>query len=731
MLRYENEDYEVDEINNIDEIIYFQAEDFKTLENINNENEEFKVNEIQKRIVDDTKDFKKNVDKSFGDKINNFKTSIKSISSTVLTTSMAAVAAVIGVETIIPDIFNNPSVVNYGDVEFLNYFLDYDETSKLNLMFSDELDDGYYCVVVNTKTNEAIELEDGKVTFEGLDYDSQQFEVKIYSEENEILSNETLNIDLSNKYLGLGTFDYTITYNEDNTTNLYILLDNMDKYNSYDLYLANENLLSYEPIIDDNVVVFENIIEDKFTLKGKSYYEDLNTYTIYNYFYEVDLDYDLNLDVIAKLNELTIVSPIEIEGDLKLVVEYLDTGKTEEILIDSSKISDEAIYVELSRIVEEYNLTIEGNFYVSNPHDNIDVNKGHYYRKYTYCEVINPILYSYVNLEKIEILNDSYSEMYTEELYGTPTKVYFDGYLLEGELLAVNVYNADKTLLLDSIDNINSLDEYISFYDLDTTQDLVFEYIIYQDEKEILKEEYNFKLSNLSDYSNLDYNINHINPNDVYITYNDDGTYNAYFNMGFINNTEYDLEYKIELIGYGDYGEKTFYQYQGSDNVAVICNINPEISYGLEYSMYVKDGINYYAIADKLVPSGTVECYVINEVYECEISFEETVENGVYESNIYYVVREDVEIKVLLDGLESINILIPYDKVEFEYNDLGYKNSTIITLDLSSYTFETAEIIIITSANPYLGLGNQIKESGIEIVGKDYCTIIYNSTILK
>jgi hypothetical protein len=201
--------------------------------------------------------------------------------------------------------------------------------------------------------------------------------------------------------------------------------------------------------------------------------------------------------------------------------------------------------------------------------------------------------------------------------------------------------------------------------------------------------------------------------------------------MGFINNTEYDLEYKIELTGYFDYGEKTFYQYQGSDNVAVICNINPEISYGLEYSMYVKDGINYYAIADKLVPSGTVDCYVINGLYECEISFEEIEASGVYESNIYYVVREDVEIKVLLDGLESINILIPYDNVEFEYDDLGFKNSTIITLDLSSYTFETAEIIIITSANPYLGLGNQIKESGIEIVGKDYCTIIYNSTILK
>jgi hypothetical protein len=49
--KYENEEYCGQELQTIDEIQYFQAEDYSVLELIRNQNEEFKVSEIQKREI--------------------------------------------------------------------------------------------------------------------------------------------------------------------------------------------------------------------------------------------------------------------------------------------------------------------------------------------------------------------------------------------------------------------------------------------------------------------------------------------------------------------------------------------------------------------------------------------------------------------------------------------------------------------------------------------------------
>ena len=66
-----------------------------------------------------------------------------------------------------------------------------------------------------------------------------------------------------------------------------------------------------------------------------------------------------------------------------------------------------------------------------------------------------------------------------------------------------------------------------------------------------------------------------------------------------------------------------------------------------------------------------------------------------------------------------------------EYNDLGYVYSAIIQIDLSSYEFNNAEIKMTTHGNPYYGLGDLIKESGLEITGKDFSKVIYEITISK
>lgn len=733
--RYENEEYNVDELQSIDELVYFEAEDFNILELINDTTEEFRVKEIQERKVDEVVTTKKDSsDTSFTKKINQLKTSLNSISSTAVTTSIVAVTAAIGVGTIMPElIVDDKQVIDYGEIEFLNYTLDYDHTTKLTLFFKEELAEGVYCIVINKETNEELEVSNGSVTFENLNTNEHTFEVNILDDENVVLSNETITLDLSNNpYLGEGEFTYSITYNEDNTSNLFILLEETEYFNSSELFLTvNDEKLSYVPIYNDDLIIFENIKEEKFILEGKSYYKDINTHTIFNYSKDFNLDQGITFDIYSEFDELTLSTPLQIEGDLKLTIEYLDTSEREEFLIPSSEVNGQTLQVNLSRVVDEYLLTIEGSFYVSEQNANINTNKGHYYRKYTYSEIVNPTVYTYANLDRVDILNDSYSTWYTDELYGVPTNLYFEGYLTDSASLTVNVYNQDKTVLIDSIENIKSLEETISFYDLDTTEELVFEYIVYENGEVIITEEYIVLLSLPSDYSNLDYNANNPNPNDVFKTYNEDGTYNAYFNMGFSNNTLYDIEYTVELTVYTEIGEETLYKYQGADSVAVIYNISPENSYGLSYSLFLKDGINYYAISDKVVPSGTVESYIVNDVYEASTYFEETEEIGIYMTTLSIVPVSDVEIEIVLDTEEVINVIIPYDEITFEYSNSGYASSAIIQLDLSSYEFNNAEVKITTYGNPYYGLGDQIKESGIEIIGKEFSKVIYETTISK
>ena len=318
--------------------------------------------------------------------------------------------------------------------------------------------------------------------------------------------------------------------------------------------------------------------------------------------------------------------------------------------------------------------------------------------------------------------------MYTDYDYGIPTKLYFNGYILESDSLTINVYDSNKTVLLDSIENIKSLDNSISFFNL--TDEVLFEYIIYSNDVEIIKEEYKVSVSIPEEYMNLDFYINHINPNSVFVTYNDDGTYNAYFDLGFTNNTSYQIENRIQLVYHDDLGEQVGYQYQGSDSIGVIYNIKSNQWYGLKYSTFVKDGINYYAASDLVVPSGTIDVYMVDNAMEASAYFEE-VSTGIYEASVTTVLDKDVEIEIILDNSEIVEIVIPYDEIVFDYNNLNEKSSSIITLDLSAYTFETAEVKMTLYGNLCYGEGTSIMSSGIDVVGQQCCMVIYNATINK
>ena len=143
MEKYENEEFKVDEIQEIKEVIYFAAEDFKVREIINNNVEEFKVKEIGTSGELNTVR-KEKVVNDFSKKINQLKTTINSGASTTLTTSMVVVTAAVGVGAVMPEIIENEptgEVIEFGEIDFLNYTLDFNNETKLKMYFNKELED--------------------------------------------------------------------------------------------------------------------------------------------------------------------------------------------------------------------------------------------------------------------------------------------------------------------------------------------------------------------------------------------------------------------------------------------------------------------------------------------------------------------------------------------------------------------------------------------------------------
>lgn len=726
--KYENEEFKVDEIQEIKEVIYFAAEDFKVREIINNNVEEFKVKEIGTSGEPNTVR-KEKVVTDFNKKINQLKTTINSGASTTLATSMVVVTAAVGVGAVMPEIIENEptgEVIEFGEIDFLNYTLDFNDETKLKLFFNKELEDGYYCIIVNNNLSESKVLEDNYVEFNDLDYEEYDFQIQIFDKEDEIVSTEELTINLKNHpYLGMGLFDYTITYNNDETTNLFISLDDQNTFNKSDIYLSDssDNKLSYSPIYENNLICFFDIKEETFNIFGTSSYidEGNNTHKIYDYtLMDVNVYEELEFTLETELNYLTITTTEKVESDLNVRVRYLDTLEFEEFIISKEEINGSGKTLELSRIVEEYEIIIEGDFSLSEISANINPTKGSYYKQRSFSKIVQPNIYSYVNLEKVEILNNTYVTSYDV----TPTRLFFDGYIEEGKTFTVNVYDSTKTNLLDSIENITTLDEAIQFNDLDTSGELVFEYIISYEGIDEIKKEYRTSVAVPDEYLKPDYEFSYCNPSDVFITYNDDGTFNAYFPITFNNNSEYDIVYKIELNDNAFEGEQEIYQYIGSDSTPVIYNV-PANKYGLYFSAYLIDGINYYAVYDYLCVSGLVGYYMTEEGIDGDNYSEVNRTNtpGIYEVTLYTRVYSDVEVEVILDSGETVNLNI-------SFADLVIENDIVkFTIDLSNYSYSEASVKLITMCNDYYGFGDDIKERDIEIVGNESYKYIYEMTI--
>ena len=85
-------------------------------------------------------------------------------------------------------------------------------------------------------------------------------------------------------------------------------------------------------------------------------------------------------------------------------------------------------------------------------------------------KIVKPKVYDNLELLRIEVTEDQYTNSLSASLY-------FDGYLLNGSYIDVNVYDSVGNLIANQ-KNITSLKETISFDNLNSTEIYTFEYIL-------------------------------------------------------------------------------------------------------------------------------------------------------------------------------------------------------------------------------------------------------------
>ena len=616
MKRIENEEYSVDENQIIDEIQYFEAEEFKIKEIISNNMEDFKVKEIQIRTLDEASK-KTSIEKpdSLRKKLNNIKTGVNTAATTTASASIALVAA-LGVGAIVIDPVDD--IIDFGTVQYINYYVEYEEVDdvlneNVKINFEKDLNDGFYTIVINKETEEIKTLNHEFITFYNVD-ENTTFEVVTKDEKDNIVDSFEVSVSTVSpyQYLGVGSMNYNLIQNPDDTVSLEMILEVYDEGLIPKAYLSdlNGNDLDYESVYYEDKLIINNIVDEEFNLNAFLYKEENN-----NYF-----------------------------------------------------------------AVQSYKIL---NYNLENP--------------------IN------AELERVEVLNSSYS--YDGSV---PTEIYLDGYLSSNDYLDILVYNQTGEIIDEQL-NINDLNYPITFNDLPTDEEVIFDYKLYHYGNVIKKGSYQTSLAIKEEYLDASYDYGAINPGDVMATYNKDGTYNAYFNSGFRNNSEYDMIYKIELND----GMVNRYEYIGNEAIGYIHNIDSNDQFSLVHKVMIKEDKTYYAIYDYYLASGSfgvtrdeegnMELQPYLDVFEADTP-------KTYQFSSYQDFKEDLLVTAILSTGETLEFKVMKDSL----ND--YENYP--SIDLNDYEYESVKFIVKVLANPIYGMGDMIIESGIDIYGDIYTEFI-------
>ena len=494
-------------------------------------------------------------------------------------------------------------------------------------------------------------------------------------------------------------------------------------------YYVDYNLKQTD-VENDIVIKFTNDLEEGYYYVVKNTQTSEVQYPNYDYVRFSDIgNENVMFEIIVLDEEETEMDKILFSVDPKASGTYLGLGQLDyDVIVNEDGSHDLKLYLEDSVDLElnAFLKDLEGNYleYESSYSDNVitisnvkekefdiiagayRLENGNYYSEKSYkLNSFNVEKTSFVDLERVEILNMTYTIDYET----IPTMLYFGGYLTANDSLEVVVVGENGEEL-ERVSDVRNLGEPIVFNGLPTDQNVNFKYSVCHRESVLLENNHEVTLFTPEEYQDIDYSFYTANPGDGLITYNDDYTYNYYVLSGFENKSEYDLIYKYELVT----NMIPKYEYIGTDAVAEIVDIAPNEYYSLVYKVMVRDGKNYYVISDFYLASGSVGFEYIegeeSSILQCDIY---SNEDKTYTVSSYMKIGGDVEVEVILSTNEILNY-------KFSADEVGYG----AVIDLTEYEYESLTIKVKISGNPNYGYGDMILETKTEYKGKLFIEFI-------
>ena len=194
-----------------------------------------------------------------------------------------------------------------------------------------------------------------------------------------------------------------------------------------------------------------------------------------------------------------------------------------------------------------------------------------------------------------------------------------------------------------------------------------------------------------------------------------------------IQETSLDMYYKVYLIDTSVDEESVFYEYVGTDPVAVFENI-PEGVYSLKYASMLREGDTAYSVFDAGWPSGTLYLGIgekgyypdPNSVYASYDSSTQKLSITLYGK----AVVGDVRLTITPETGDPFEVIIPNASFASEY---GTPSAEV---DLSSYGLGTFNLAIDGEGIFQYGLGDTVK-AATAVKGKESCPFHYETTIYE
>ena len=733
--KFENEEFISKEVSEVLEYQTFDVEELKSIELFSEPFEELRSVEVQPQSFveeqKETKPLEKNKlsEKELRNKLNKLRTTSSSsthastaastagsIATSIGSTGVLVVGGLLG-GTLILDMVDSNNVnaletivLNYYEINpTIQYLYDEqtgtDETIKINeikIFFDDKLEDEYSCNVLDLQSNETFTYDSslGYVSISTTNDGLLNYEVQLLNKNNKVIDSYNLEVNTISpiEYMETDLIDYIQTFNEDGSTNLYCNhfidadISSYNLYNKITLYNGDINsVVSVDnPISESTLGYIEDINEyyDMFTSSiyiqdGKAHYlisdaKEVSLQTKENY------NYDLSLDK----NILSLSFYQEVLEDVVIDVTYTNENQTEQFIISKDKFINGSYSedIKLSYISNEVLVDISAEVELNNYNENNSISnyKGVSNKPIKLSQTFTNSYTTNISLRRLEVA--PYNACYGWES-GTPTKLYFDGFLMDNDKLTVEVYDSTNTLV-NSVTDISDVSQPIVFLDL-PVEELRFDYKITNGTNEISSASYTTNLDNTLlnelDYSYLSYS----SPSDVGVGYNEDGTANIYISLVVEHlNTNYETYNRVDYYTSSSQSIHPVATYEGNDKIVVMKNVPTTDSLAMNYFVYVlaDDGITAYGELG-VAPSGSIEFDYTTMYTNVE---QDSSNTNLYVARCYNLAYgEPFTAKIYFDGSS--------EGIDIAYEDISEDGSIHFTVDLTEYTFTSFKIQITGS----------------------------------